>query len=938
MSPGHRRTSRRVLVAVVLLGLAAWLLPSFISVERYRRRLEAGLEQALKRPVDFGAVSLRLLPRPGFVIENVVVHEDPRFGIEPFAHVERIDCDLAWRSLLHSRFIFSRLHLDHPTLNVVRNAAGEWNVESLLRESGIASPARAGSRPSPPPSLAFDADGARVDFKVGDDKKPFSITDLRAQLNFEPARGLLRYRLVGRPVRTDLTLPGPGEIELEGDWTPGRALDGPVHATLRTQRSLLYDWVPLVSGRNPELYGVVDLTVHLTGSFNVLTAEGDSVVSQFYRWDLLPPSDSTRLAVHFQGELDRRLGRAVVDSADIAFGGARLHVAGSVTSASHDPNLDLVFVIARSSASDLVSLARHFWTPPNWLGASGTVDGLVAIRGPWSKRHMGGLITARGVQVQTPTGHVTASDAVVRVEDFGIHLAPVRITLGPRLELVAEGGAGRSTLFAESGAKVGNSRNEPKKSFRINNMISEKRAGSQADSSPSGDAQPRYELTLTAKLLPLGDLVRFARSSGLTSIQGIEAEQGTASGVFKLEGAAWPPAKPSIEGRVELAGARLLLPGLNVPLNIPHAAVRVDGDDVTAFPLEATLSGNTFTGRLEHEGAARRPWKFDLSTGQLSIEQSALWFEALGHRTAPRSILDLLPGLTALDTRRAAGANLFAALHAEGRFHASAITYRSLTLANPEAAVEIRGRVVRVSDATFRALGGRGKATLAVDMTAQPARLSGSAALESSNLQMLASWLPASLEKLRGSASGNWKFSTAGLTRQEMAAHLEGEATLALKDVSFGDFDPLDALVEQCHWGTLEPVRRRSAVRSASLTVQVRDRRLILKTSPFDLGGARLDAAGSYSFDGRFDVALHTDFTHLTRRWQTLARAPLLPTIAREAAAAPPAGPLAEGPGARILASEGRDGLFANVHLAGPLDRLEVVPGAEQTRLDPSKD
>ncbi|HEV2494437.1 MAG TPA: AsmA family protein [Terriglobia bacterium] len=935
MSPGHRRTSRRVLIAVVFLGLAAWFLPSYVSVERYRRRLEAGLEQALKRPVDFGAVSLRLLPRPGFAIENVVVHEDPRFGIEPFAHVERIDCDLAWRSLLGSRFIFSRLHLDHPTFNVVRNAAGEWNVESLLRESGIASPARTGSHRGPPPSLGFDADGARVDFKVGDDKKSFSITDLRAQLNFEPSRGLLRYRLVGRPVRTDLTLPSPGEISLEGDWTPGRALDGPIHATLSTQRSLLYDWVPLVSGRNPEVYGVVNLTVRLAGSLNHLTAEGDSVVSQFYRWDLLPPSDSTRLAVHFQGALDRPLGRVVVDGADVTFGNARLHVAGSVTNVSHDPNLDLVFLIARSSASDLVSLAQHFWTGPKWLGASGTVDGLVAIRGPWSNRHLGGLMTARGVEVQTPTGRVAVADAALRVDESGVRLSPVRITLAPRLELVAEGAAGHLELPGKNSAKIENSRNEPKKSFRITRRISARRALRQAV--PSDVAQPRYELTLTAKLLPLGDMVRFARSSGRTAIQGIEAEQGTVSGALRLEGAAWPPAKPSIYGRIEVTAARLLLPGLTDPLNIPQAGVRVEGDHVTVFPLEASLGGNAFTGRLEHEGAAHTPWKFDISTDQLSIVQSALWFEALGHRTAPRTILDLLPGLSSFDTRRAAAANLFAALRAEGKFHAAAITYRSLTLVNPEAAVEIRGRVVHVTDATFGTLGGRGHATLAVDLTAQPARISGEVALDSSNLQTLAPWLPASLEKLRGSASGNWKFSTTGLTRQEMAAHLEGEATLALKDVSFGDFDPLDALVEQCHWGTLEPARRRSTIRSANLALQVRGRRLMLKTTPFDLGGARLDAAGSYSFDGRFDVALHTDFTHLARHWLTSARTPRALT-ARESAVALPAGPPAEQPGTAVSASEDPEGLLANVHLAGPLDRLEVVPGAEQSRLDPSKD
>jgi hypothetical protein len=250
-------------------------------------------------------------------------------------------------------------------------------------------------------------------------------------------------------------------------------------------------------------------------------------------------------------------------------------------------------------------------------------------------------------------------------------------------------------------------------------------------------------------------LVRFARSNGLTGIQGIEVEQGSVSGVFKLEGVAWPPAKPLLDGNLEVMAARLLLPGLTAPLNIPQAAIRVEGDHVTAFPLEATLGGNTFAGRLEHKGAAHNPWKFDISTGRLSIEQSALWFEALGHRAAPHSILELLPGLSSFDTRRAAAADLFAALHAEGKFHAAAITYRSLTLANPQVPVEIRGRVVRVTDATFRAQGGRGHASLAVDMTAQPARISGSVALDSANLQTLASWLPSGSCAARPQATGS---------------------------------------------------------------------------------------------------------------------------------------------------------------------------------------
>src|SRR5271157_720668 len=150
MPSRNRRRVRNMTIALLLLGLAAWIVPSYFSAERYRRRLQAGLEQALHRPVKFGASSFRLLPRPGFSIEDVEVDEDPDFGSEPFARVEHIDCDLRWRSLWRSRMDFAHLHLDHPSFNVVLNSRGEWNVENLLLQSGVtASPgALAGGKPS----------------------------------------------------------------------------------------------------------------------------------------------------------------------------------------------------------------------------------------------------------------------------------------------------------------------------------------------------------------------------------------------------------------------------------------------------------------------------------------------------------------------------------------------------------------------------------------------------------------------------------------------------------------------------------------------------------------------------------------------------------------------------------------------------------------------
>jgi len=57
MPSRNRHRTRNITIALLLLALAAWIVPSYFSAERYRRRLQAGLEQTLHRPVKFGGVS-----------------------------------------------------------------------------------------------------------------------------------------------------------------------------------------------------------------------------------------------------------------------------------------------------------------------------------------------------------------------------------------------------------------------------------------------------------------------------------------------------------------------------------------------------------------------------------------------------------------------------------------------------------------------------------------------------------------------------------------------------------------------------------------------------------------------------------------------------------------------------------------------------------------
>ena len=917
MTPPYHQYIRKAVVALALVALAAWLLPSFVGAERYRRRLEAGLERALKRPVTFGAVAFHLLPRPGFSIADALVREDPAFGSEPFARVERIDCELRWRSLWRSRIDFARLHLNRPTFNVVRNAGGEWNVEHLLLDSGIASPlAGEGGRAQTAGSLDLEADAARINFKVREDKKPFAITDLGARLNFDHARGLLRFRLTGSPVRTDLSLPSPGTLELEGTWTPGRHLDGPVDATLRTKKSLLYDWVPLVTSHNPEIYGVLDASLRLSGSARILEIEGDGELGQLHHWELAPPSDSTPVRFHVRGEFNRRRGRVTVEDMGFSFADSRLHLAGSVDKIPVSPELDLSIAFDDSRLQDLVALSRRFWGGSSTYSASGRVDGIVAVQGPWSSRRYGGLMTARDVRLSAPWARIPVPEALFLIDGRGVRLAPVRIALTPRVELVAEGTLG-AVGQGEPGADAPDAytaRPPGRARERRRRRLAVTKSFSQAGAASKEGGAPRYELTFSAHALPLRELLRLARSIGFHRVQGLEAEDGTAAGAFRVAGLVWPPARPLLEGRIEVDSARLLVPGLSEPLIISRALIESSGERIVASPVVAALGDNTFAGRLEHEGGSRRPWKFEVRTDKLSLEQGALWFEALGH-TPPSSIFDRLPGLSSFTPRRTAASNLFGSLNAKGLFMASALAYRSLALQNFRAAVEISERVIRLRDATFRTGGGRGRGAVEADLTAQPARWAGEVALEEANLQSVAPRLPAALRKLKGSISGFGRFETRGLTREETGPNLRGQASLSLKAVSFGDFDPLEALAREGGLGTLEPARKGVAIRSAAIALQVRSQHVLLAETPVELGGARLELSGDYGFDGTLDLGVHADLSHLARRWQSLE---------------------ALGPGQTNDGRLSPGTLPVDVHLAGPLNRLAIVPAVQISRSSPS--
>jgi hypothetical protein len=837
------------------LGLAAWIVPSYFSAEHYRRRLQTGLEQALHRSVKFGALSFHLVPRPGFTIEDAEVDEDPDFGLEPFARVERIDCELRWHSLWRPHMDFARLHLVDPSFNIVLNSRGEWNVEKLLRQSGVTAPTGVAAEQAPSlaaEQLDLEVVDARINFQVGLNKKPFALTGVQARLQVNPAQRRVQFQVTASPVRSDLTIPTPGPVEANGTWTPGGDLHGPLDARVHTRGALLYDWIPVVTGENPQVYGVMDSDVHLIGSLPELTVEGITHLSQLHRWRELPPTDPMPWTFHFRAQLVRGRERVHVEGLDASFADSHLHLSGSVDNLQSAPQLDLVMSLQRSRLEDVMAVVHRLWPNAGSWSLKGRVEAMLAIQGPWKERRYGGNVGAQQVSLETPSGSFSLSEVAVRINNRGAILAPLQITLAPRVALSAQGTIDRTNLG------------------------------------------PRYEVQLAAKSVPLHDVLAFGRGLGIHALQGIDAA-GSANASIHLAGTAWPLARPFLTAHAEIRAARLLISGLTEPLNLARASLQINGDQITADPVVAVLGTSVFNATLAHHGARAIPWKFDLRANSLRLEQAALWFDALGLRR-PLPLLERLPGLASFAARRVAASQLFGSLNAEGRFFTPALSYRGVVLKNFEGAFEIAGRTIRMKKSKFGADGGRGEAEGVVDFTTSPPILSAKALLAGASVQSLTSRLLGPVRELRGSVNATGDFQTRGLAREELAENLTGQMVLRVRDISFGDSDPLGNLAQQALWGKLEPVHSPVTSSPVTMNVSIRDRRFILKPTALDLSGARLDINGTYTWAGMLSLNVRADLRRLRRRW-----------LARDDTPQPSA-------------------LLPEVRLGGRIDHLEVIP------------
>lgn len=879
----RRLHARKALVILAVLLLAGWLIPPFFHAGRYRKILQAALENKLGRPVELGTITLRLLPHPGFSIQNVVVEEDLHFGSEPFARVDNVECDLRWSSLLGSRMDCSKITLDHPVFNIVRGSQGRWNFENILHR-GRAAPQAGGAgnrRPSAAP-FDFEVENARVNFTLNGAKKPFALDDVRARFQLDPAQGALAFNLQGTPVRTDIALlQPPGPVVIAGEWRPSMGPQGELRARLTTRNSLLYAWIPMVFHRDPGIYGLVSADILLEGSPAAVKVSGQMELAQLHRWEASPVSSPAPVDFRFAGIWDRARDLVQVDRADASFAGSSLHLNGVIRHVSQGPDFNLALALAPSRLQDLMAVGDNLVKYPSPLAVSGRVSGLVTFQGPWGKLSENGSLKVQSLVLSERQVAITSRQAEIRVGGGGAYLLPTQFILSPGIE-----GVGQGSLFP------GFPGSEPAGTRSGRHMLRSPRL-----------SVPGYKITLNITNAPLRSVITVAQRWGVSGLRNLEAT-GTGDASLQISGGAWPFTRPKFEAQGHLNSARLLLAGLTEPVQLTQFRFEIENGAFAAVPFTAGIGNTTFSGWVKHDPARGSAWRFDAKAPRLSLEQASLWFAAIGARQ-PAPILDLIPGLRSLEARRRARQDLFATLDAQGTLECPNVTFHALRLRDFRAGVTLSGRVARISEAAFRVAAGNGSGFATVNFRQVPADIGGEFRLTGLRLQKLTPELPAALSGARGLLFATGRFTTRGLTRQEMAAHLAGGAAIEVKDAILGKFDPLAATARAASLGVLAPLRGVEAIPALSLNLIVKNRSVHLAPALVHLRGGVLAVDGRYNFDGRAVLLVRADLTHVNRRW--LSDAPPGPSHRRE----------------------------ATIELTGHLSSLAVKPAAQTASVQP---
>ncbi|HZD49392.1 MAG TPA: AsmA family protein, partial [Silvibacterium sp.] len=290
IAPVQRSPVRWILLLLVLLLVVAFVVVPWININRYHRTIADSLSSSLGRPVHLGSVQLEMLPHTGLAVTDFVVEENPGFGAEPILRAPSVLVTLRLSSLWGGHLEASRIDLDNASVNIVRDARGQWNFNSLLIQAAR-SPGPTPQRHAAAHRLPYiEFRSARINFKTGAEKRAFSFlnSDVSIWLD-EPDQWRLRFE--GQPARTDLDLDlaDTGIVRLDGSLNRAAALDQiPLKIHAEWSKAPLGQVSRLLLGQDSGWRGLLNAEADLAGDLRNLQVSARLRIDDAHRQEFTP--------------------------------------------------------------------------------------------------------------------------------------------------------------------------------------------------------------------------------------------------------------------------------------------------------------------------------------------------------------------------------------------------------------------------------------------------------------------------------------------------------------------------------------------------------------------------------------------------------------------------------------------------------------------------
>jgi len=808
-------SKRRVVIAagVILLGL--FLVRPGVS--RLKARIANSISQAVARPVEIGAVHLRFLPQLGFDLENLVISEDPAFGAEPMLRAPEVTAVVRLTSLMRGRLDVSRLELTEPSLNLVRRADGRWNWEALLErtERTPLAPTAKSKSEARPGFPYIEASSGRINFKAGQEKKPYALLNADFAL-WQESENTWGARLKAEPLRTDMNLSDTGLLRMNGTWRRAGSLrETPLQFSLEWNGAQLGQLTKLVSGNDKGWRGEVRLEATLSGIPAAMQVGVDTSIDDFHRYDI-SSSERLLLTAHCNGRYSsvEAMMHEVFCNAPVGNGMITLHGDAGLPGVRR---VDLALNLESVPVSAVAQLARRAKKNlPADLVSAGNVQGNFTVKeegasagGPefqgrgeitnlrlqsastkvefapasvpfvLSSRRVGPRVGSKGKSV-----HRLEAEILPAPDELHVEYGPVPVALGRPVPAQARGWVARSGY----GVVI------------------------------RGDGEVSHTLRL-ASLLGLPAVKASVEGEADMRLQIAGSWAGSISGSssgFSL---------PQVNGTVQLRNVHATLRGANGPIEISSAELQLLPDEVRVEKLRAQAGGADWTGSVALPRGCGIPWtclvRFNLNAEEMGLSELSEW---LGTQPNQRRWYQMLTSVEPT-------APIFLkTLRASGKVSVGLFRIHNLVAERVSALLDLERGKLKISGLRGDMLGGNHRGEWQADFTTGPPMYTGSGTLAGVSLGQIAEVMHD--RWISGTAGGTYQITASGADSTAFWESAEGELQFDLRD---GVLAHISLASDE---GPLRVGRWQGLMRLQGGTIEIEKGKLVSSAGAYEISGS----------------------------------------------------------------------------------------------------